>query len=330
MQTIDGGFLQSKHWKKFQKSLGRDVFSFGDGENFHSNMIRHNLPIVGGYFFVPRGPLQSEKEKGKRKKVERYLLEMIDKAKEEKLGWVRVEPQSEKGLELIKKVLKFLGEKYEIKKSKKNHQPPQTLMIDLLQTEEEILMAMKSKTRYNIRLSERKGVKVFAKRGKKAVEKFLELSKITAKRDGIVLHPDEYYRKMIEIIPEENLKLYFAKIDDEIISTVMIAFYGGVATYLHGASGNSHRNVMAPQLLQWKAIKEAKKEGCKKYDFGGVKIDENEKNSWAGITKFKTGFCPKNEPINFPGCYDIIVDPFKYKTYQILQGILDFKNKLTK
>jgi lipid II:glycine glycyltransferase (peptidoglycan interpeptide bridge formation enzyme) len=102
------------------------------------------------------------------------------------------------------------------------------------------------------------------------------------------------------------------------VGAIILSFFGGVATYLHGASSDEHRNLMANYFLQWEAIKRAKEKGMKKYDFFGIAVELNRKK-WAGITRFKKGFCPDCEPIIFPGCYDLVLCPGKYFVYRILQ-----------
>jgi len=338
LHSVDGGFLQSEHWAKFQEGLGRKVTKIEDGD-FKALMIFYSLPLVGGYFFVPRGPiLKNQKSKIKNQndkfKIKYFLDQMVEKAKKENAGWVRVEPQTKEDLDAIKEVLR--GE-YKIVKSKKNHEPAQTVMIDLEKNEDELLLQMKSKTRYNVRLAAKRGVELFSSRSDEHIEKFIELIKITAERDKITSHENEYYRKMIKAIPDNVLNLYFAKYQGEIISSIMISFFGGVATYLHGASANEHRNVMAPFALQWQAIQGAKQKGCKRYDLGGTRIPSTNYSlptthyeNWQGITRFKVGFCPSCEPIEFPGCWDIVLDSKKYQLYKILQWGKDIMNEAKK
>ena len=212
-------------------------------------------------------------------------------------------------------------------------QPREILILDILKSEEEILAGMKQKTRYNIKLSQKRGVSVKAiynfqfPISKPYIEEFLRLVKITAKRDKITSHPESYYRKMFEAIPSDILRFYIAEYEGKIIAANLVLFFGKTATYMHGSSDNEHRNLMAPYLLQWQAIQDAKKSGCIKYDLGGVKTNKisNFKfqisNSWGGITKFKTGFAPDVKPVQFPGCYDIILKPAKYNLYRVLQKI---------
>lgn len=316
----DGGFLQSENWREFQKSVGRKTFVISK-EDIYASIIVHRLPIVGDYFYVPRGPVieaKSEERKAKSYsiKFKTFLGNLIDLAKTNNIAWIRIEPASDELLDLIKE---NLPGKLKVKKSAVDMQPREILLVDISKSEEEILAGMKQKTRYNIRLSQKKGVKISNIQypiSKKYIDEFLRLIEITSERDRITAHPESYYRKMFEVIPPENLKLYIAEYKEKVIAANLVLFFGRTATYMHGASDNAHREVMAPYLLQWQQIIDAKKAGCEKYDFGGIN-----KNKWPGITRFKTGFAPNTEPTKFPGSYDIILKPWKYNLYRALQKI---------
>jgi lipid II:glycine glycyltransferase (peptidoglycan interpeptide bridge formation enzyme) len=328
---MNNNFLQSNEWRKFQEAFGRKTFHVSS-DNFSASIIEHKLPIVGSYFYIPRGPII--KNKG--------IDELIDLAKKEKAGWIRFDPENEKVLKIIKSSTDL-----KIVKAPHDVQPKQIFVIDIAGSEEEILAKMKSKTRYNIRLAEKKGLEI--KTGQEYLEDFLRLTKIMAKRQGITPHPDEYYRKMLEIIPEEMARLYVAEYDGpastrgsdrsstrggKIIAANIMVFFSDTAIYLHGASDDNYKNLMAPHLLQWRGIQEAKKRGCIKYDFGGVKASTSPQpspqagegvNAWAGITRFKLGFAPDTKPMEFLGSYDIIVSPARYWLYRFIQR---FKNLL--
>lgn len=316
--TVDGGFLQSEHWQKFQESTGKEVLVF-DEDNFKLRAFKHSLSIVGNYFFVPRGPIISENILDE--ELSKSLEQVIDNCEEKKAGWLRIEPQTEADLNKIKE---SINKKWTVKKSRKNHQPAQTTMLDLTKTEEELLAQMKQKTRYNIRLSEKRGVKIErSKNLAQDIETFYRLAEETAQRDKIVIHSFSYYKKMITEISEEKIRLYLAKYENEIIGAIIVSFFGGTAVYLHGASSDLHRNTMANYLLQWEAIKDAKKFDCEKYDFGGIKISDEGNNSWQGITKFKLGFSRSSNIVDFPGCWDIVIDKRKYFIYRFLQAFKD-------
>lgn len=324
----DGGFLQSVYWKKFQESVGRKnhtVIADGDDDLIaYANIITHKLPVVGEYFYVPRGPVAcNTKYVTCNSKIKKFLDDLINLAKENNAGWIRIEPNSEEELKLIQK---DLSGKHKIKKSSVDMQPKEILVLDISKSEEELLAGMKQKTRYNIKLAEKKEVQIYNLREEKYIEEFLRLVEITAKRDRITSHPKSYYCKMFEAIPSDILKLYIAEYEGKVIAANLVLFFGRTATYMHGASDNEHRNLMVPYLLQWRQILDVKKAGCERYDFGGVKTCNTKhvtcnKNSWQGITKFKTGFSPETETTKFPGCYDIILKPGRYKLYRALQKI---------
>lgn len=299
--------MQSRHWFDFQKEIGKEVF-WVESENNQVLIVKNSLPLVGDYFFIPRGPIFGSNKKDNQKLVEAIKT----KALEEKVGWVRFEFQKKEDAKLIEKKLI---------KSKKNHQPAETVVLDLKQSQEDILAGMKQKTRYNIRLAEKKGVQVKVSKDEKDLDVFWKLIEETAQRDGVSFHGKEYYQKMVEVIPKENLELLLASDKKgEIIGAVLVSFFGGVATYLHGASASQHRNLMANYLLQWEAIKRAKAKGMESYDFFGIAVKENRKK-WAGITRFKTGFCQKCEPVIFPGCYDLVLSSGKYWVYRVVQMV---------
>jgi lipid II:glycine glycyltransferase (peptidoglycan interpeptide bridge formation enzyme) len=105
----------------------------------------------------------------------------------------------------------------------------------------------------------------------------------------------------------------------EVIAAALLVFFEGTAYYLHGGSADTKRELMAPFLLHFKAMEEAKQRGCTRYDFGGVRMlskrDAGD-TDWDGITRFKQGFAPKAETLVFPGTYDIILSPTRYALYR--------------
>jgi len=302
--------LQSDWWRNFQLAVGRKSLNI-KGENFWNNIFEHKLPIVGKYFYIPRGNIFKIKDKN----VKNYFDNLISLARDNSAGWIRVEPASQEMLELIRESVDL-----PIAKAPHEMQPRELFIIDCSKNEAELLATMKPKTRYNIKLAEKKNVKIIVSNEKEYVDRFCDLVEITSKRASITPHPRNYYQKMFEIIPSENMKLYCAEFEGEIIAANIVIFFDNTVTYLHGASDDRFRNVMAPYLLQWRQIQDAKKAGAVGYDFGGVKT-VTEDNNWAGITRFKQSFSPITRISEFPGNYDIILSPVKYRTYRIIRRI---------
>lgn len=288
-------FLQSSSWDNFQKSLDRKTWRIDS-----INVIKYNLPFGKSYLYSPRcrGDFLSES----------FLKKIREIAKKENVIFFKAEPLDVAPLGLSSG--RRRGKPRKKFKKSTNIQPKKTLILDITKSEKELLKQMHHKTRYNIRLAERKNIKI--KKNKKDFEKFWKLLQQTSKRDGFGSHPKEYYKKMLKI---PGVELFLALQKTRVIAANIVVFYKKTCIYLHGASDYQCRNLMAPYLLQWHQILEAKKRGCVKYDFWG--IDEKK---WPGVTRFKKGFSGKE--INYPGAYDLIFQPIWYKIYKIAKKFL--------
>jgi peptidoglycan pentaglycine glycine transferase (the first glycine) len=178
-----------------------------------------------------------------------------------------------------------------------NIQPPRTIIVDIKGSEVETLARMKQKTRYNIRLAEKKGVTV---RAWDDLESFHKMMLFTSKRDGFGVHSLEYYKCAYELLhPKQMGELLLAEYEGKPLAALFVARNGNRAYYLYGASTDEERNRMPTYLLQWEAMKWAKARGCEEYDLWGVP-DEDEETLEAnfekrhdglwGVYRFKRGF----------------------------------------
>lgn len=299
--TSSGGFLQSWDWGEFQKSYGRRVFRFGTLKNNEIvngwQVIEMKFPLGLRCWYVPR-PVQ----------FPIFLKNFVELARKERTVFIRVDG----GWESLKN--------FGFGKVNISVQPQEELAVDITKPQEGLLAEMKQKTRYNIRVAEKLGVRIKNKELsiREEFEEFYRLILATSKRQGIRPHPKEYYKKMIEVLGREKCgKMYFAEYHNKIIAGILVVFFGKVATYLHGGSDEEYKNVMATYLLHWKAMCEAKDKGFKQYNFGGV---SSTKKSWEGITKFKTGFSPKTGFARYRGVWDLPVKKFLYRGYMLIKN----------
>jgi len=301
-------FPQSWEWGEFQISAGNRVMRLGfkDGDRlfFALSLIKKVLPLGLNYFYAPRINLENlSLEKIK------FIFDSIKSiAKKEKVIFLRFEPAN--GFSIADFRLPIIRTI--------DVQPSRTVILNLEKTADELLSAMHQKTRYNIRLAEKKGV-IIREAGVDDFEKFWKLMEETKQRDGFRLHGKEYYRKMLNIqYPISNsqlsIRLFVAEYESKIIAGNIVVFFGDTVTYMHGASGGEYRNVMAPYLLQWHIIKLAKDSGYKYYDFYGV-----DEKKWPGVTRFKTGFGA--EEINYPGTFDLVFGQGWYSIYRLVRRI---------
>ena len=186
---------------------------------------------------------------------------------------------------------------YSLRLSPHNIQPPRTIIVDIKASEEQILARMKQKTRYNIRLAEKKGVTI---RAWNDIESFHNMMLLTGKRDGFGVHSREYYQRAYDLLhPKEMGELLLAEYEGKPLAALFIARNGNRAYYLYGASTDEERNRMPTYLLQWEAMKWAKARGGEEYDLWGVPDEEEttleanfEKrhNDLWGVYRFKRGF----------------------------------------
>ncbi len=347
LNALDGGFLQSTGWAEFQRGLGRKVVilawpeSVGldpgqgqDDNGIRALVIEHRLPMGQTYVYSPRGPVV-----GKNQEELIRLISEIQQQFPRAIFW-RIDPPDCRFL--------TLNSKFSVMRAPHNVQPATTLIIDLSKSEDELLALMKQKTRYNIRLAEKHGVRVASDQGSGIRDQFLDLLEETAKRDGFRIHAREHYQKLLSCRHCEpqrsnprsdagqasmttrdchsrhgllrndgdlSIELYGVFHNDQLLAGAIVAFFGKWAYYLHGASSNEHRDMMAPYLLHWEIMREAKRRGCTKYDFWGAG------DEWPGVSKFKTGFAPETLLTQYPGTFDIVLRPMKYWAYRFIQRL---------
>ena len=224
-----------------------------------------------------------------------------------------------------------------------------TILIDLNPSKEELLAHMKQKTRYNIRLAEKKGVSVRV--GK--LEDLPMLYKMYAEtsiRDGFVIRNEEYYKTVWETFminaksqasslqssnspildsqsPITNNQLPYsepliAEVHNEPLAAIFVFYFAGRAYYVYGMSREVHREKMPAYLLQWEAIKHAKAKGCSVYDLWGAPDLFDENDSMWGVYRFKEGLGGK--VVRTLGAWDYAPNPLWYKMYsEIIPRALD-------
>ncbi|MFW5993435.1 MAG: lipid II:glycine glycyltransferase FemX [Desulfohalobiaceae bacterium] len=193
--------------------------------------------------------------------------------------------------------------------------PTDTVILDLRQDLEGLLAGMKPKTRYNIRLASRKGVRV-REAGLEELPLWYELYQETAQRHGMLLDDLEYFRSVLNTQAKDSsspggVRLLLAELKHTPVAGIMLALSGGRATYLYGASAIAHRSCMAPYALQWKAIQLAKEQGCQDYDLFGISPNPAPSHPMFGLYRFKTGF--GGRIVHRQGCWDYPLDQERYE-----------------
>jgi lipid II:glycine glycyltransferase (peptidoglycan interpeptide bridge formation enzyme) len=209
-------------------------------------------------------------------------------------------------------------------------QPRSTLTVDISPTEEAILGAMKSKTRYNVRLAARKGVTV-REAGEADLPAFHTLMAATAARDSFGVHTPAYYEAAYRLfVPQGWARLLLAEVAGCPVAALMVFALPPRSWYFYGASGDDHREKMPTYLLQWEAIRWAKSVGCTTYDLWGIPDEDAEtleaefthrRDGLWGVYRFKRGF--GGDLVRSVGAWDRVYAQLRYRLYRSMLELLE-------
>lgn len=294
--------LQSPIWQKIAESELSKTHLFAwenKGALVALAQVLEKQNFFGRFWYLPRGPVFLDRAESDYSELFLEIKQDLEKkAKEQGVIAIRFEPSN----------LETSSLKLDLGKKIKAIQPERTWLLDLSTDDEQLLARMHQKTRYNIRLAEKRGVKI--ERGNlNDLNLFYHLLKLTTERDGFCSHNLEHYRNLL-LHSQDKIELWLAKKDGQLLAAGLFSFYGHRATYLHGASADKGRQHMAPYLLQWQMIKRAKELNCHIYDFYGI-----DGRRWPGVTRFKLGFGGREK--KYLGTFILITNSYSYFFYQV-------------
>ena len=299
-------FLQSGFWGSFKARFGWNARSFTAvwrHENRHPLLvIRRRLGPGVSFAYVPWGPELPPDFPSDPETSSAALLELTEGLRvflPKDTAFIRFDPPwyTEEPGEPPSLRSPFIRAAADI-------QAPDTVLVNLQGTWDDILGGMKSKWRYNSRLALKRGV-IIKRPDENGLDVFYFLLKETARRDGISIHNIEYYRILFshcrEYQDKENthgsintsapaVHLYTAEHEGDTLAAIMVLFRNREAVYLYGASSDKKRNLMAPYALQVHAMEEARERGCLEYDLFGIPPKEDPSHPMTGLYRFKTGF----------------------------------------
>jgi peptidoglycan pentaglycine glycine transferase (the first glycine) len=308
--ALDPGahLLQSYRWGELQQRFGWEVDRRRvdvDGATVPvSIMTTPTLTPGGRWGYVPKGPAVPAE------KLARTLSAMAPLTQALDLAYLRVEPDVDAGFSAPSPW-----------RAAPATQPEHTSVIDLRQSAEELLAGFKPKTRYNIRLAEKKGVRVEVSDDAGA---FATLAEATSARHRIQLADEPYYRAVLELLGADDMAwLLLAYHHDESsdpLAGIVVTRFHGRATYLFGASRRAGRELMPAYLLHWAAIQQLKAKGDHEYDLWGTPPpDAGPDHPWAGLRQFKSGW--NGRDVTFAGAYDVVTNVTTWRADRALAKI---------
>lgn len=306
------GFMQSFFWTNFTNLLGWPTFKIGVFDNNHliggAVVTKFKTNNGHNYLYIPEGPVIPYESLDSVKIFDGLIAE-IDKIADLKgdslTSHLRIDPK-------LTTLPDFFNR---FQKAPINLEPLRTLLIDLSKPQEQILAQMKPKGRYNIKIAQRYGLKVTSSNLQSGLNDFLKFYHQTVDRRQFEGKEEKYFVDLVTAVNNPTTaKMFFVKDQENILAVALVIFYGKLATFLFGASSDSSREKMAPYLLHWEIICQAKEMGFHQYDFYGIVPDENELNHpWQGFTAFKKKF--GGEQVKYIGAYDFAYNRKLYEEY---------------
>jgi lipid II:glycine glycyltransferase (peptidoglycan interpeptide bridge formation enzyme) len=311
----EANFLQSWHWGEFHKALGSAIHRVGfyNGNDLTGVM----LSVVedakrGRYLTVPAGPIMDWHSEDL---VKAFMGEIKKQAKDGNCVFVRVRPQLESG-----DFSKALFKKYGFVSAPIHLHAELTSQLDLTPTQDQLLANMRKATRYEIKKGITQGIKITTSQNPEDIKKFYNLQIATSERQKFVPFSYKFFHEQFKVFAlAGKALLYSAEIDGQLLAQGFIIFYGKEAAYHYGASTDEGRKYPGAYLIQWEAIKEAKRRGMQRYNFWGVTHEDQKDHRFYRLSIFKRGF--GGADLEYLHAQDLVINKLKYLVNWAVENI---------
>lgn len=300
--------LQSWQWGEARKKMGIDILRVGEftgdilGNVFQLTFHKiPHTPFTIGY--LPRSVIPSKE----------VIDCIVEEARKRKAVFVKIEPYitRQKG-ELVSLL--------SVRESSHPLFPSWTQVLDLTKSEEDLMVGMKSKTRYNIRVAQKHGVIVRELTNDEGFEMFAKLYFATTQRQEYRGHDKAYHQTIFETLKGDTAHILIAFYQGKPLAAYELFLFNDVLYYPYGGSSLEYKEMMASNLLMWEAIRFGKAHGAKVFDmWGSLPPDYDQETPWAGFTRFKEGF--GGEFVEFVGSYDLVLNNALYSLYNLADKV---------
>jgi lipid II:glycine glycyltransferase (peptidoglycan interpeptide bridge formation enzyme) len=309
--------LQSWEWGSFRTKTGLKVERIGFFENGKLKRAVqatfHNIPVIGktaGY--VPKAVMPDEEQLAGLKqlgKINNALFVKLEPNIAEPVG----KPSAHHN------IANFL-----LNNDCKVGRPlftKHSFILDLSKNEDELFASLDSKTRYNVNLAYKKGVRIYEDSSLQGMEQYISILEATTKRQGFYAHSPDYFRKMWESLANSGMiKIFHATYQEKVLVSWVMFLFHDVLYYPYGASLRENREVMASNLMMWEMIRFGKEKNCKSFDmWGSLGPNPNKKDPWYGFHKFKKGYGGVLH--QSLGTYDLVIDKRLYGAFRVAENL---------
>lgn len=301
-------FLQSWNWGETNELMGDKVFRLGLYEK--DKLVGVCVVIKaeakrGAHFLIPGGPLINFKKRSHLRAIFDYLVEL---GRKESVWFIRVRPQLLDTQE-NQKIFKTYG----FVPASIHLHAETTWELDIAGSAEDILMGMRKTTRNLARRGEKLGLICEKSKNPQDAEILFKLQQETVKRHGFVGFSKKAFASELKTFGhDDQASLFLVKYQRKILAAAIFIFYGEIAYYHYSGSSSDFPKIPSTYFLLWQAIKEAKKRGCRVFNFWGIAPTENSSHPWAGLTLFKQGF--GGERVDYLHAQDYPLKPYYWLT----------------
>ena len=309
-------FLQSWDFYEFHQSRGKQIVRRIVVDEDKKVMAVYAGVVEtarrGTYLAIAGGPIMDWQDK---KLVRMVFDDIKNEGIKNHCVFVRVRPQlplSDKSLVLMKE----LG----LKKAPMYLSVEYAGVLDLNKSEEEILVGASQGFRRKLRKANNFDLEISAEASDQAIQEFCELEKKHAERQKYVAFSKSFLTKQFEAFrAHDEVLIYTAKKDEEILAQNFIIFYGPEASYHYGVSSELGTKYSAAPLLHLKAMEEARRRGCIRYNLWGIVGTNETSHRFYGVSEFKRSFgC---EELKYTPAHDLILKPLVYQKTKIVESV---------
>ncbi len=273
-------------------------------------LTRRMAPLPWQAAYAPRGPILASEGSDAWPEV---LAGLASWSRAQRLVWLKMDPD----ISVEQSGVAALWTDAGWRRSEEQIQFANTMRSTLEGDDASLLQAMKAKTRYNIRLAERKEVRVRRGAGERDLEAVLELYVETARRQGFAIRDRAYYRDAWSaFLRLDRAVLLLAEFEGRLLAAALPVRFGHAAWYLYGASSEDERARMAPYAVTWEMLRWAREVGCTTFDWWGGPDALDEEDPLWGVFRFKAGFGATWAPQL--GAWDLPARPLADSTYRVL------------
>ena len=311
--TAETGFMQSSWWADFRVTTGFEHFGAilrtPDGIVGGAMVQRYSFSGENCFYYIQDGPVLPA-EASIAGDVFEAILEEIDRRRttdQQRVSHLRIEPRWES-------LPDFVNGFTSLQSKDRYLEPRNTLCIDLRPSEDAILSQMKPKGRYNIRVAQRHGVLVSEDNSERGLGDFLSIYEDTAARQRFGAKPPEYFEELTSVLWSCGRgSLFFAEHEGVRVAAALVVYFGKRATYFFGGSLVKNRQVMAPCLLHFEIMRQAKGRNYEWYDLWGVSPENKTDDPWRDISVFKRKFGGRE--VRLVPALDYVYDQEAYQLY---------------